>query len=160
MAQLAVAFVGAAIGGATLGTAPVLFGMTGSAIGFAAGSIIGGALFQPRMHGPRVEDLKVQISSYGAPLSKTYGTDRVAGVLIWAADFVESAHKQGGKGGPKVTTYSYTCSFAVAIGEGQVGVEVDGVDVRALRRVAVRVRLEARPHRTQLHQRVFLAGRR
>ncbi|MEY5101256.1 MAG: Sphingobium phage Lacusarx [Pseudomonadota bacterium] len=121
MAQLAVAFAGAALGAATLGTAPVLFGMTGSAIGFAAGSIIGGAIAPPRMHGPRVEDLKVQISSYGAPLSKTYGTDRVAGVLIWAADFVETAHKQGGKGGPKVTTYSYTCSFAVAIGEGEVG---------------------------------------
>lgn len=121
MAQLAVAFAGAALGAATLGTAPVLFGMTGSAIGFAAGSIIGGAIAQPRMHGPRVEDLKVQISSYGAPIAKTWGTDRVAGVLIWAADFVESAHKQGGKGGPKVTTYSYSCSFAVAIGEGEVG---------------------------------------
>lgn len=120
MAQLAVAFAGAALGAATLGTAPVLFGMTGSAIGFAAGSMLGNALFQPRMHGPRVEDLKVQISSYGAPIAKTYGTDRVAGVLIWAADFAETAHKQGGKGGPKVTTYSYTCSFAVAIGEGEI----------------------------------------
>ncbi|MEY2688221.1 MAG: Sphingobium phage Lacusarx, partial [Pseudomonadota bacterium] len=114
MAQLLVATAGAAIGFA-------IGGPMGAKVGWALGSAVGSSIDAPRQHGPRVEDLKVQISSFGAPIPKTYGTDRVAGVLIWAADFVETAHKQGGKGGPKVTTYSYTCSFAVAIGDGEVG---------------------------------------
>jgi hypothetical protein len=40
---------------------------------------------------------------------------RAAGTVIWATDLVEHRSTSGGKGRPKVTTYSYSASFAVAL---------------------------------------------
>jgi hypothetical protein len=49
---------------------------------------------------------------------------RLAGEIIWATDFeeVRRTEKQGGKGGPQVTTteYSYFANFAVGLCEGPV----------------------------------------
>lgn len=105
MATLVLTAVGTLVGG------PI-----GGAIGAALGSRIDGTLFAPKRRGPRLGDLSVQTSSYGAPIPKLFGTMRVAGTVIWATDLKEDAHRSGGgKGGGSTTTYSYSASFAVAL---------------------------------------------
>lgn len=96
-------------------------GLIGGPIGAAAGAVIGqtidGSLFASRgREGPRLADLAVQTSRYGAPLPPVFGTMRVAGQVIWATDLVEYRERQGGgKGQPSATRYSYSASFAVAL---------------------------------------------
>ncbi len=106
MATLILTAVGSVIGG------PV-----GGSIGTVIGQQIDMLIFAPKgRQGPRLGDLTVQTSSYGTPISKIFGTMRVAGTVIWATDLKEDRHKQGGgKGKPKTTTYSYSASFAVAL---------------------------------------------
>ena len=93
----------------------------GGPIGGAIGSVVGqyvdrNILFAPKgRQGPRLGDLSVQTSSYGTLLPKIFGTMRVAGTVIWATDLVERRATSGGKGQPRVTTYSYSASFAVAL---------------------------------------------
>jgi hypothetical protein len=114
MASLVLGAVGGVIGYAFGGPA-------GAQIGFAIGSAAGGLLFPPKgPDGPRLSDLTVQSSAYGQPIPIPYGTDRIAGNLIWAQKIQEHATEEGGKGGPTYTTYSYSCSFAVGICEGPV----------------------------------------
>jgi hypothetical protein len=59
----------------------------------------------------------------GAPLARVYGTVRIGGDIIWATRFEEArkTERQGGKGGPKVTTYSYFANVALALCEGEIG---------------------------------------
>ena len=103
----------------------------GASVGWVVGSVIGNMLFGPRppstsTEGPRLGDLTVTSSTYGAPIPYAYGTVRVAGSIIWSPGLVEHKDVQrqsvGGKGGKKATqtttTYTYSCSFAVALGEG------------------------------------------
>jgi hypothetical protein len=94
-----------------------VFGPVGRAVGALIGQSIDGQIFKPKgREGPRLQDLKVQTSSYGAQIPKLFGTMRVAGTVIWATDLVEHRSKQGGgKGRPATTTYSYTASFAVLL---------------------------------------------
>ena len=114
MASLVLSVAGAAIGGA-------IGGPVGAQIGFALGSAAGGILFPPKTpDGPRLGDLTVHTSNYGNAIPITYGTNRLAGNVIWAAQIQEHANAQDGKGGPAYTTYSYTCSFAVSVCEGPV----------------------------------------
>lgn len=97
----------------------------GGAIGGPIGAMLGGLIgqtvdreliFRPRgREGPRLTELKVQSSSYGTPIPKLFGTLRVAGSVIWATDLAEHRHREGGKGRPTTTSYSYTASFAVAL---------------------------------------------
>lgn len=97
----------------------------GGAIGGPIGAMLGGLigqsvdrelLFKPKgREGPRLTELKVQTSSYGTPIPRLFGTLRVAGSVIWATDLVEHRHREGGKGRPTTTSYSYTASFAVAL---------------------------------------------
>ena len=106
MATLVLSTVGGAIGGP---------------IGSMIGSLVGQALDRevlfkpPGVEGPRLAELKVQTSSYGTPLPRLFGALRVAGSVIWATDLVEHHHREGGKGRPTTTSYSYTASFAVAL---------------------------------------------
>ena len=62
MAALALAAAGAAIGS--------IWGS--AAIGWAVGSALGSFLFAPKItqEGPRLGDLKVQTSTYGAPIDR------------------------------------------------------------------------------------------
>lgn len=118
-----------AVGGTLLGVGP--------AVGFAAGSLIGGMLFPPEgqnieTEGPRLQDLTVTSSTYGAPRPIGYGAVRVAGNIIWTSGIKESKATEttssgggGGKGGAPsstqtttTTTYYYTASWAIAFGEG------------------------------------------
>ena len=105
MATLVLTAVGTLVGG------PI-----GGAFGALIGQQVDQRLFAPRRRGPRLGDLAVQVSRYGQPIPKLFGTMRVAGSVVWATDLVETRHKSGGgKGKPKTTTYSYSASFAVAL---------------------------------------------
>lgn len=120
MASLVLGTAGAYIGSSVAGG-------VGGAIGWAIGSAIGTALQgqdAPAQHGPRLADLKVQVSAYGATIPVAYGTVRVAGNVIWATQIQEHAekHKEDGKGGGGQTyyTYTYTVSLAVSLCEGEI----------------------------------------
>lgn len=95
-----------------LGTA--LGGPIGGALGAMVGGRIDGKLMGTR-DGPRVKELAVTTSSYGAPIPLHFGRMRAAGTIIWATDLVEHREKSGGKGRPATATYSYSASFAVAL---------------------------------------------
>jgi hypothetical protein len=105
MATLVLGAVGAIIGGPA-----------GFAIGSAIGQRVDQRLLAPKRRGPRLGDLSVQASTYGAPLPRLFGRMRVAGSVIWSTDLVETRSKRSnGKGQPKTTVYSYSASFAVAL---------------------------------------------
>ena len=119
MASLALGLAGAAVGS--------MFGMP--QVGWMIGSTLGGMMESsnlPNIQGPKISDLRVQVSSYGVMRPIYYGTARAAGNVIWSSDLIETATTQsaggGGKGGPSqdVTTYSYSVNCAVALGEGPI----------------------------------------
>lgn len=105
--------------------ATLVLGAVGALIGARFGGVIGTLigqqidqrLFAPKgREGPRLADLRVQGSSYGALLPRLYGTLRVAGSVIWSTDLIESRSRRGGgKGRPSTTVYSYSASFAVLL---------------------------------------------
>ena len=110
--------VGAVIGG-------YLGGGAGASAGYAIGSAIGGAVDPPTgpdQVGPRLGELRVQNSAYGAMIPIVYGGYRVAGNVIWQQDIQEHKHEEevGKGGGATNTTYTYSCSFAVSICEGPI----------------------------------------
>jgi len=106
MATVLFSAIGAALGG------PV-----GAALGALAGSQVDSAIFGgSSRQGPRLKDLTVTTSTYGAALPRHFGTMRVGGTIIWATDLTEQTSSSGsGKGQPSVTSYSYSSSFAVAL---------------------------------------------
>lgn len=114
MTQAALTIVGYAVGNYFL---PGI----GGQIGAAVGGYIGGSLAAPDVRGPRISDTTIQGASYGTPIVRSWGTDRVAGSLIWAGPMQEQEIDSSGKGGPDVTTYSYSRSFAVLIETGPIG---------------------------------------
>jgi hypothetical protein len=123
MAEIIIPIIGAIVGNAAI--SGTVLGLTGAQIGFMAGSIIAAYAFPrklPTQVGPRIDDRKVQSSTYGIPRAKVWGYVRVSGNVIWAADLeeVETATEYGGKGGGGGTqiTYSYYGTFAVSIAEG------------------------------------------
>jgi hypothetical protein len=95
--------------------------LVGGPLGGALGALVGQQVDQAVIgsktrQGPRLKDLAVQASSYGAAIPRLYGRMRVAGSVIWATDLKEQRESQGGgKGRPKTVTYSYSSSFAVAL---------------------------------------------
>ncbi|MEO0982686.1 MAG: glycoside hydrolase/phage tail family protein [Pseudomonadota bacterium] len=105
-----IGFLGATISGASLG----------GALGGIAGAAIDGALFGRGAQGPRLTHLHVMESREGAGVPLVYGRYRVGGQVIWAGRFREQEETEGGKGGPRVTTFSYSASFAVGLGQGGV----------------------------------------
>ena len=133
--------------GAFLGSA---LGPVGSAIGSAAGAIAGylvdRALIDSTRHieGPRLAGARPFSAEEGASLPRVYGTARIGGTLIWATRFEEEARteRQGGKGGPRVTTYSYFANVAFALCEGEVaGIRRVWADGRELDLDLVELRL-------------------
>jgi hypothetical protein len=97
-------------------------GPVGALQGFALGYGVGGAFEkQPGVDGPRLQDLRFQGSNYGGIIPIIFGTMRVSGNIIWAAELkeVSSTEEVGGKGGGQdVTTYSYYGNFAISLCEG------------------------------------------
>ncbi len=127
--SLILGVVGAVIGG-------IIGGPAGAFQGFAIGSAIGGAVDPPTgpdQTGPRLNDLTVQNSSYGAFIPIIYGSYRLSGNVIWSEDIRETKHEEEigkGGGGATSTTFTYSCSFAVSICEGG-----DGDETVAIRRI-------------------------
>ena len=106
MATLVLTAVGTALGG------PL-----GGAIGSLAGRALDTAVFgSSKIEGGRLQELAVTTSSYGSYLPRHFGAVRAAGSIIWATDLIE--HKEtsgGGKGKPKVSSFTYSISCAVAL---------------------------------------------
>ena len=127
MAQIVLAEAGAAIGRSLLPQGLSLLGshVAGAALGRTLGTLAGGlidARLAPPAEGPRVKSLPVMESREGVGVPTVYGRMRVAGQVIWASRFREhrTTQSSGSKGGPRVTSYDYTVSLAVALGEGPV----------------------------------------
>ena len=103
----------------------VIGGPVGAQIGFALGSVAGLLIFGGGpgavLEGPRLNDLKVMSSAPGRPRPIPYGTMRYGGNVIWSGGITEVRieDEQGGKGGPAITTvsYSYYADFAIALHE-------------------------------------------
>jgi hypothetical protein len=120
MATVLLQVAGAFVGG--------LLGPVGSAIGSAAGALAGYSIDKAlidgtrRIEGPRLTGARPFSAEDGAGLPRVYGTARLGGILIWATRFEETAtsRRQGGKGGPKVTEYTYFANVAFALCEGEI----------------------------------------
>lgn len=126
--------VGQAVGGIAGAVVGFFLPGVGFAIGAQVGLMIGGYIDPPKgpnIEGPRLTDLTVQTSTYGAPKTRAYGTIAVTGNVFWLEGdaYVEHAHEQesggkGGGGGATQTSYTYSATWAVALCEGQ---EVTGI---------------------------------
>lgn len=103
-----------------------------TAASYAAG-VAERLIFGPRkrtVEGPRLESFSIQSSTEGAGVTRVWGRARVAGQLIWAANFketvAETTQSSGGKGGrlaaskTTVKEYLYSLSFAVGLCEGEI----------------------------------------
>ncbi len=84
-------------------------------VGFLAGSLIGNLIDPPKVEGPRLSDLKIQTSTYGKMIPWVWGKGRLAGNVIDQTDLIEHKQKSGGKGGPEVTSYTYSATWAIAL---------------------------------------------
>lgn len=134
MATLILTAVGSALGG------PI-----GGAIGAIAGQAIDQAIFKPAARqGPRLTDLAVQTSTYGAQIPRLFGRLRVAGTIVWATDLIETKTTQSsGKGRSGSETYNYNASFAVLLsGRRIVRVERIWADGKLLRGSAGDLKVE------------------
>jgi hypothetical protein len=124
MAQLVIAAAGAAIGGAIPGFGIAALGLSGQALGWTIGSMIGSA-FTPgqKSSGPRLSDLSVSSSAYGTPIPYTQGGPRLAGQIVWASTKREIATTtRQGKGGSKnkVTTYAYEVDLLILLTDNEI----------------------------------------
>lgn len=90
-------------------------------LGFMIGSAIGGYLDPAQVEGPRLKDAARQTAQDGVPITFGYGTFPTTGNIIWTDELVERKNKERqGKGGPEVTSYTYTRSYAIGICEGPI----------------------------------------
>ena len=132
MSQLIVSAASAVVGpgASTIGSFLARTAVTTAgayAAGYAQRLIFGPA--KRRVEGARLDQLRIQSSEEGAPIMRAYGRVRLAGQIIWAANFKESVstatQSSGGKGGrpaAQTTTrrYQYSLSFAVGLCEGVI----------------------------------------
>ncbi|KQU53097.1 hypothetical protein ASG67_09665 [Sphingomonas sp. Leaf339] len=140
MATLVLTALGTAVGG------PI-----GGAIGGLLGNLADRQWLGKAREGPRLTELAVQTSSYGTPIPQLFGTIRVAGTVIWAADLKETRERSGGgKGQPAVNGYSYAASFAVLLSARAIaGIGRIWADGRLIRGAAgdLKVKAMLRVHR-------------
>ena len=108
------------VGGYVLGNLllPGLGGAIGGLVGGYVGGIVDQQLFggtaSQTVYGARMQDLRVQSSSYGAVIPILYGKGRLAANVIWMRGFDEEVRTEtqtvggGGKGGGGVGTTTTT----------------------------------------------------
>lgn len=91
---------------------------------FAAVYAIGGAVeaANKKLEGPRLEDLKLTSTEYGAPIPWFMGAPRIAGGIWWSTDKYEVAHseQQGKGGGPTLTTFTYAIDCIIGLSECEI----------------------------------------
>lgn len=117
--------------GAVLGyvLAPYTFGTSYAAsmavAGWAIGSTIGAYISADTVitKGPRIDDLKLQVSGYGVDIPIVYGTVRIAGNVFWSTDLIEQRKIRHLDGDAEYWEYYYYANFAV----GLCGNEIIGV---------------------------------
>ncbi|MFZ5615973.1 MAG: baseplate multidomain protein megatron [Pseudomonadota bacterium] len=134
MAQLILSAVSAAASAAGRAGVGTLIARTvaSTAASYAAGAAER-LIFGPRkrtIEGSRLSSLAIQSSTEGAAVPRIWGRARLAGQIIWAANFKESVaettQSSGGKGGrlaaskTTVREYLYSLSFAVGLCEGPI----------------------------------------
>src|SRR6202167_1611071 len=119
MASIILRGVGTAVGNALV---PFVGGAFLGTLAGAAGGAIDNALgLGAKIQGPRLDNLSVQDSRYGAGIPILYGNARIAGNVIWSTDLMQASQTQnvgggkGGGGGASVTTYTYSVHCAVGI---------------------------------------------
>ncbi|MEM7524976.1 MAG: host specificity protein, partial [Pseudomonadota bacterium] len=127
MATMILSAAGSSLGGSLGGS---VLGLGASALGKTAGALAGNLVDQKvlgrgaqAVETGRVDSIRLQGAGEGAPIPKLYGRMRVGGNLIWSSRFNEHVDesRSGGKGlGPKVRSYRYSVSFAVALCEGEI----------------------------------------
>lgn len=123
MPQLIPAIVSYGIQAATASA----LGAIGSGIaGAVAGGLIASAL-QPtqKSEGPRLGDLLVQTSDYGAIIPYVIGSPRIAGQVIWAGKKRETSTttSSGKGGGQQNTSYTYAVDLLILLTDNvQVGI--------------------------------------
>ncbi len=102
-------------------------------LGFLAGSLIGSLIDPQKVEGPRLGDLKLQVSTYGKMIPYVWGTGRIAGNVIDQTDLEEHKQKSGGKGGPEVISYTYSASFDLLLCVGPIlGIKRIWADARLI----------------------------
>lgn len=115
-----------AVGGAAIGF--FVGGPTGALYGAQIGMAAGGLIDPPSgptIEGPRLKELGVMASTYGAAIPLVYGQqNRISGNVIWSTGLIERRKKKksggkGGGGGSTTAEYSYSVSFAISVGAGQ-----------------------------------------
>lgn len=116
MARIGLGYAGSAIGGLIGGP---LGAKVAGFIGSTLGGLVDNRLFGSgqTVEGPRVDDLRVQASTYGAVIPLVYGPkNRMAGNIIWSTGLIETrTEERQGKGGPSVNTVTYSYRLSVAI---------------------------------------------
>lgn len=117
--------VGGLIGGVVGFFNPAL----GIALGAQIGMMIGGLLDPPKgptVSGPRLGDLTIQTSTYGAVIPRVHGTVALTGNVFWLENnqIRETVvkKKSGGKGGSKTKTKTYVnyATFALGLCKGPI----------------------------------------
>lgn len=106
------------IAGAVVGF--IVGGPAGARWGFTIGSMLGGMVDPQKIYGPRLKESATQPSQSGVPIPFGWGTYVTRGHLIWRDILREHKNKKGGKGGPQQIEYTYTRSYAIAVGKGEL----------------------------------------
>lgn len=117
--------------GATIGgiAGAVIGGFFGAPqLGYAVGTIVGGAIDPEHIQGTRLGEISVQTSSEGIPRPIPYGSpEPFAGNLMMAGPHIRviKEERQSGKGGPVVENEEVYQTYAIRICEGRTnGVQV------------------------------------
>ncbi len=114
-------------------------GAIGSSVGYAFGSYLGNIVDNRLFSGKnkssflgstRLNELFVQSSAYGQPISIIYGSNRIAENIIWSTDIEEHnehithSRRVGKGGGRKVSQtemrYNYSVNLAISLGLGPI----------------------------------------
>ncbi len=115
MAQLVVSAAAATVGF-------MIGGPTGAQIGWTLGNIAYSAANPQKINGPRLDDLKVTGTEYGAVIPWLAGSPRISSGIWWSSDKREIATTtQAGKGGgPEVTNFTYEIDVLFGLGEREI----------------------------------------
>src|SRR5579864_7489164 len=111
MASIALGIAGAAVGS--------VFGQP--FLGWAIGTTVGGLLFPPRLSSQvgAIEPFRVNLSQYGAPIPRVWGTMRITANIVWALPIQTVQRRTGGKTSSTTVT-TYYANFAAHLCEGPI----------------------------------------